>query len=60
MTSEPQPPGRLILDRSPLLGYAVLLRESAFWQRRTRRFDLAAAAVAGLIHDAAVLTGEGP
>ncbi|MFI6784397.1 hypothetical protein [Micromonospora sp. NPDC050276] len=35
------------------------LPELTFWQRRTRRFDLAAA-VAGLTHDAAVLTGEGP
>ncbi|CCH19925.1 hypothetical protein [Micromonospora lupini] len=119
MTAEPQPPVRLILDRSALLGYAVLrtvhvgepvheviedgvrfgvpvvaaaealnlatgkdlallhrllalpscallperaqdLPELTFWQRRTRRFDLAAAAVAGLTHDAAVLTGEGP
>ncbi|WFE52934.1 hypothetical protein [Micromonospora sp. WMMD1155] len=34
--------------------------ELTFWQRKTQRFDLAAAAVAGLIHDAAVLTGEGP
>ncbi|MCZ7379654.1 hypothetical protein [Micromonospora sp. WMMC250] len=119
MTSEPKPPVRLILDRSALLGYAVLrtvhvgepvheviedgvrfgvpvvaatealtmatgkdlallhrlltlsacallpertedLPELTFWQRKTHRFDLAAAAVAGFVHDAAVLTGEGP
>ncbi|MEU5939822.1 hypothetical protein ABZ807_11620 [Micromonospora sp. NPDC047548] len=119
MTPETRPPVRLILDRSALLGYAVLrtvhvgepvheviedgvrfgvpvaaaaealvmatgkdlallhrllalpacallpereqdLLELTYWRRRTDRFDLAAAAVAGLAHAAAVLTSEGP
>ncbi|MGC4772373.1 hypothetical protein ACLQ25_25795 [Micromonospora sp. DT44] len=119
MTSEMMPPVRLILDRSALLGYAVLrtvhvgepvheviedgvrfgvpvaaaaealtmatgkdlallhkllalpacallperaedLPELTFWQRRTQRFDLAAAAVTALTNEAAVLTAEGP
>jgi hypothetical protein len=36
------------------------LVELTYWRRTTGRIDLAAAALAGLAHDASVLTGEGP
>lgn len=50
----------LALDRCALLAELPEdLLELTYWRRVTGRADLAAAAVAALVHDAAVLTSEG-